>query len=60
MKTKRQHLKSLRDVKNDILTYLLRGDKEGHIPNWMLRIWGSNIKSAANFLERELKKEKKN
>lgn len=58
MKTKKQHLKALRDIQKSIVKILDRVDKEAHIPVWKLRMWGSNIKSVANFMRKEREVEK--
>jgi len=62
MKTKNQQLQALKLVQKQMTAYL-NGDRvyrEVHIPVWQFRMWGGNIKSAANFLERELRKDKVN
>lgn len=59
MKTKYQHLQCLRSVQKSICRILDRVSKEGHIPVWYLRMWGSDIKDAANFMRKEIEKKKK-
>lgn len=62
MKTKTQQLECLRLIQRQIVAYLIKDsvDKEGHIPVWQLRMWGSNVKSAGDFLQRQLRKDKEN
>ncbi len=54
MKNKHQHLQCLREVQRSICRVLDKVNKEGHIPVWQLRIWGSKVKDAANFMKKEL------
>lgn len=56
MKTKKEHIKALRNTQKGIANELSRVYKEAHIPVYLLRIWGERIKSAANFMQKEMKK----
>ena len=55
MKTKKQHIEALRSVQKCIAKELISVSKEAHIPVCILKIWGENIKSAANFMQRKRK-----
>ncbi len=59
MKTKLQHLGCLRSTQRSICRVIDKVYREGHIPVWQLRIWGSNIKDAANFMQKEIKRGQK-
>ena len=58
MRTKKQHYHALRCVQKSICRVIEKVNREGHIPIWQLRTWGFDIKSAANFMQKEMKKKK--
>lgn len=59
MKSKWKHLQYLRSIQRSICRVIDRVYIEGHIPVWQLKIWGRNIKDAANFMQKEIEKAKK-